>query len=107
MVTQAYTAAVHLCGAYVEFEEQDETVNGCISVCIGGSGGCYIPPCKLLLWNHNAGSKQAHTGSLPGGGGILIWKNGQHLSREILEVQSVSQSGPFSRHGNGGSRDSS
>lgn len=101
MVTQAYMAAVHLCSAYAESEEQDEPVNGCSSVYTGASGGCCIPPCKLLLWNHNVSSKQAHTGSLPGGGGIWIWKNGQHISREILEVQSVSQSGPFSSDGNG------
>lgn len=101
MVTQAYMAAVHLCGAYVEFEEQDEPVNGCSSVYTGASAYRSIPPCKLLLWNHNVSSKQAHMGSLPGGGGIWIWKNGQHLSREILEIQSVSHSGPFSRDGNG------
>ena len=101
MVTQAYMAAVHLCGAYMQFEEQDEPVNGCSSVYTGTSACRSIPPCKLLLWNRNVSSKQAHIGSLPGGGGIWIWKNGQHLSREILEVQSVSQPGPFSRDGNG------
>ena len=84
MGTQAYMAAVHPQGAYMEFEEQDAPLDGCSSVHPGNTGasgdGC-IQPRKLLLWNCNITSKWAHTGSLPGRGGIWLWKNGRHLSQ--------------------------